>query len=89
VTPGVSRTNRSTTEPWRNSNPVTALASALFHILNLGNVALLYLLPVMAAASLYGRVRSRSTGASPTGRTWTVTPGVSRTNRSTTEPWQP
>ncbi|MEG3092081.1 sensor histidine kinase KdpD [Sphingomonas sp. PB1R3] len=33
---------------------VTALASALFHILNLGNVALLYLLPVMAAASLYG-----------------------------------
>jgi two-component system, OmpR family, sensor histidine kinase KdpD len=33
---------------------VTALASTLFHILNLGNVALLYLLPVMAAASLYG-----------------------------------
>ena len=33
---------------------VTALASALFHVLNLGNVALLYLLPVMAAASLYG-----------------------------------
>ena len=33
---------------------ITALASALFHILNLGNVALLYLLPVMAAASLYG-----------------------------------
>ncbi len=33
---------------------VTALASALFHILNLGNVALLYLLPVMAAASLFG-----------------------------------
>ena len=33
---------------------VTALASALFHILDLGNVALLYLLPVMAAASLYG-----------------------------------
>jgi two-component system, OmpR family, sensor histidine kinase KdpD len=33
---------------------VTALASALFHILNLGNIALLYLLPVMAAASLYG-----------------------------------
>ena len=33
---------------------VTALASALFHILDLGNVALLYLLPVMVAASLYG-----------------------------------
>ncbi len=33
---------------------VTGLASALFHILDLGNVALLYLLPVMAAASLFG-----------------------------------
>lgn len=33
---------------------ITAIASALFHILNLGNVALLYLLPVMAAASLFG-----------------------------------
>ena len=33
---------------------VTAVASALFHILNLGNVALLYLLPVMMAASLFG-----------------------------------
>jgi two-component system sensor histidine kinase KdpD len=33
---------------------VTALASALFHILDLGNVALLFLLPVMAAASLFG-----------------------------------
>ncbi|MGN7160127.1 DUF4118 domain-containing protein [Sphingomonas sp. SAFR-052] len=33
---------------------VTALATALFQILNLGNVALLYLLPVMAAASLFG-----------------------------------
>ncbi|QQV77387.1 sensor histidine kinase KdpD [Sphingomonas aliaeris] len=33
---------------------VTGIASALFHVLNLGNVALLYLLPVMAAASLYG-----------------------------------
>ncbi len=33
---------------------VTALASALFHVLDLGNVALLYLLPVMAAASLFG-----------------------------------
>ena len=32
---------------------VTALASALFHVLDLGNVALLYLLPVMAAASLF------------------------------------
>lgn len=34
---------------------VTAAGSALFHILNLGNVALLYLLPVMVAASLFGR----------------------------------
>jgi len=33
---------------------VTAVGSALFHILNLGNVALLYLLPVMAAASMFG-----------------------------------
>ncbi len=33
---------------------VTALASALFHILDLGNVGLLFLLPVMAAASLFG-----------------------------------
>jgi two-component system sensor histidine kinase KdpD len=33
---------------------VTAAASALFHVLNFGNVALLYLLPVMASASLYG-----------------------------------
>ncbi|GLV28764.1 two-component sensor histidine kinase [Sphingobium sp. TomTYG75] len=33
---------------------VTALGSALFHILNLGNVGLLYLLPVMVAASLFG-----------------------------------
>ena len=33
---------------------VTAAATGLSHILNLGNVALLYLLPVMAAASLFG-----------------------------------
>ncbi|WP_271300139.1 sensor histidine kinase [Sphingomonas sp. CV7422] len=33
---------------------VTLVASALFHVLDLGNVALLYLLPVMAAASLFG-----------------------------------
>ncbi len=33
---------------------VTAIASALFHILNLGNVALLYLMPVMVAATLFG-----------------------------------
>lgn len=33
---------------------VTAIASALFHVLDLGNVGLLYLLPVMAAASFYG-----------------------------------
>lgn len=33
---------------------VTAVASALFHILDLGNVALLYLLPVMVAATLFG-----------------------------------
>jgi two-component system sensor histidine kinase KdpD len=34
---------------------VAAAGSALFHILNLGNVALLFLLPVMVAASLFGR----------------------------------
>ena len=33
---------------------VTAIGSALFHVLDLGNVALLYLLPVMMAASLFG-----------------------------------
>lgn len=33
---------------------VTLIARALLHILDLGNVALLYLLPVMAAASLFG-----------------------------------
>ncbi|MGB3928588.1 MAG: sensor histidine kinase KdpD [Sphingobium sp.] len=33
---------------------VTAFASGLFHILDLGNVALLYLLPVMVASSLFG-----------------------------------
>ena len=33
---------------------VTAIASGLFHILDLGNVGMLYLLPVMAAASLFG-----------------------------------
>lgn len=33
---------------------VTGVASGLFHVLDLGNVALLYLLPVMAAASLFG-----------------------------------
>ena len=33
---------------------VTAAGSALVHVIDLGNVALLYLLPVMAAASLYG-----------------------------------
>ncbi|RVT93264.1 sensor histidine kinase [Sphingomonas crocodyli] len=33
---------------------VTAIGSGLFHILDLGNVALLYLLPVMAAASTFG-----------------------------------
>ena len=33
---------------------VTAAAAGLFHVLNLGNVALLYLLPVMAAASMFG-----------------------------------
>jgi two-component system sensor histidine kinase KdpD len=33
---------------------VTAVASPLLHVLDLGNVALLYLLPVMAAASFYG-----------------------------------
>jgi two-component system sensor histidine kinase KdpD len=33
---------------------VTGVGIALIHILNLGNVALLYLLPVMVAASLFG-----------------------------------
>ncbi len=33
---------------------VTIVGSGLFHILNLGNVGLLYLLPVMVAASLFG-----------------------------------
>lgn len=33
---------------------ITALGSALFHVLDLGNIALLYLLPVMVAASLFG-----------------------------------
>ena len=33
---------------------VTAVGTTLSHILNIGNVALLYLLPVMAAASLFG-----------------------------------
>lgn len=33
---------------------VTAIGSALFHILELGNIGMLYLLPVMAAASLHG-----------------------------------
>ncbi|MEA3389733.1 DUF4118 domain-containing protein [Sphingobium naphthae] len=33
---------------------VTVIGSGLFHILDLGNVGLLYLLPVMAAASLFG-----------------------------------
>ncbi len=33
---------------------ITALAGALFRVLDLGNVGMLYLLPVMAAASLYG-----------------------------------
>ena len=33
---------------------ITAVASALFQVLDLGNMGMLYLLPVMAAASLYG-----------------------------------
>lgn len=33
---------------------ITAMASALFHILELGNIGMLYLLPVMVAASLHG-----------------------------------
>ncbi|MDF2496002.1 sensor histidine kinase KdpD [Sphingomonas sp.] len=33
---------------------VTGIASALLRVLDLGNVGMLYLLPVMAAASLYG-----------------------------------
>lgn len=42
---------------------VTAVGSVLLHILDLGNVALLYLLPVMAAASLYGRWPALFAGA--------------------------
>ncbi len=48
---------------------VTAAASALFHILDLGNVALLYLVPVMAAATLFGLrtgLFAESSPASPT-----------------------
>ncbi|MEW9856491.1 DUF4118 domain-containing protein [Novosphingobium sp. M1R2S20] len=33
---------------------ITAIASGLFHVLDLGNVTLLYLLPVMVAATLFG-----------------------------------
>ncbi|KQM28340.1 MULTISPECIES: sensor histidine kinase [unclassified Sphingomonas] len=33
---------------------ITAIASTLFHILELGNIGMLYLLPVMVAASLHG-----------------------------------
>ena len=33
---------------------ITAIASALFHVLELGNIGMLYLLPVMVAASLHG-----------------------------------
>lgn len=33
---------------------ITTIASALFHILELGNIGMLYLLPVMVAASLHG-----------------------------------
>ena len=34
---------------------ITVAGTTLFHLLNLANVALLYLLPVMVAASLFGR----------------------------------
>ncbi|MCW3835904.1 DUF4118 domain-containing protein [Sphingomonas canadensis] len=42
---------------------VTMAGSMLLHILDLGNVALLYLLPVMVAASLYGRWPALYAGA--------------------------
>jgi two-component system sensor histidine kinase KdpD len=52
------RTDRGTTLGYAAASgmvaAVTAFASALFHVLDLGNVGMLYLLPVMAAASLYG-----------------------------------
>jgi two-component system sensor histidine kinase KdpD len=66
VPPGTDTGRRNRRRPARWGTPsgyavttamvagVTAAASALFHILDLGNVALLYLLPVMAAASLFG-----------------------------------
>jgi len=63
-TPGPSKAKRLRRAAWGAPSgyaatagmvaAITGVASALFHILNLGNVALLYLLPVMAAASLYG-----------------------------------
>lgn len=39
---------------WLMVAAVTAAGTTLLHILNLGNIALLFLLPVMAAASLFG-----------------------------------
>lgn len=42
---------------------VTVTGATLLHILNLGNVALLYLVPVMAAASLFGRWPALFAGA--------------------------
>ncbi|WP_336962862.1 sensor histidine kinase KdpD [Sphingobium aquiterrae] len=60
---GVPRGRRSAPRDWGQAShyawtlamvaAVTGIASTLFHILNLGNVALLYLLPVMVAASTF------------------------------------
>ena len=66
VPPGSDAGRRGRRRPARRGMPlgytattamvaaVTGAASALFHVLDLGNVALLYLLPVMAAASFFG-----------------------------------
>ena len=58
------RFTRSTLSPWGAPSGyawtlaavvgVTVIGSGLFHILDLGNVGMLYLVPVMAAASLFG-----------------------------------
>lgn len=58
------RIRRSSVSPWGAPSgyvwtaasvvAVTVIGSGLFHILDLGNVGMLYLVPVMAAASLFG-----------------------------------
>lgn len=66
TSPSPSRRQRGPKRPGQRGTPagyaittamvaaVTGLAGALFQVLDLGNVALLYLLPVMAAASFFG-----------------------------------